>query len=76
MSELSLGERRTTTDAVSIDYVNWRGERRVRSVVVREFVFGTMPPWHPAPCWMIRATDVELGEDRMFAMSGLVGWSE
>jgi hypothetical protein len=61
---------------ITIDYINWRGERRKRQIVVCEFVFGTMMPWHPKPGWMVRAIDVEKGEERLFALTGIKEWIE
>lgn len=60
--------------AVTIDYTNWRGERRERRVVPREIWFG-LSPYHPDRCrWFLSALDTEMGEERSFAMDSIHSW--
>lgn len=60
---------------VRLDYTNHRGERRVRLVLPLSVYFGTTT-WHPEPCWLLRAVDVEKGEGRDFALARVHGWKE
>lgn len=52
---------------VKFYYQNWRGEKSLRIAVPVEIWFGTTE-WHPAPQWFLKATDVEKGEERDFAL--------
>lgn len=63
------------TKPVTIDYTNWRGERRKRQIVPqdRTMKFGKTE-WHPIPGWLFRALDCEDGKMKWFAMSGVHGW--
>lgn len=60
---------------VKIDYTNWRGERRVRTVRPVAFYFGEVS-WHPGRQWLMDAIDLERAEDgrRTFALSGIHSW--
>ena len=57
---------------VEFEYVNWRGERRLRRVIPRKIVFGVAPPFYTEAQWLLEAYDVEKGEDRTFAMKGII----
>lgn len=60
--------------AVVIDYTNWRGERRNRRVrPYPNLVFGPTE-WHPVPQWHLHARDLDLDEDRLFAMKDIHSW--
>ena len=50
-----------------IDYTNWRGERRIRVIQPLSVSFG-VTEHHSQPQWLLRAIDVEKGEERDFAM--------
>lgn len=62
---------------VTIDYTNWRGERRTRRIKPIRFYYGEVS-WHPGPQWLVDAIDLDRpdGDDRVrtFAMSGIHGW--
>lgn len=58
---------------VSIDYTNYRGERRARLIRPLSLYFGTTD-WHPTPQWLLHAVDCEKGEVRDFAMSSIHSW--
>lgn len=55
-----------------IDYTNWRGERRERTVTPISIVFGPTE-WHPEPQWLLEAIDSEKGL-RRFAMANIHSW--
>ena len=63
-------------NAVRIDYTNWRGERRMRTVEPLEFRLGEVS-WHPGRQWLMDAIDLERTDDdrrRTFALSGIHSW--
>lgn len=59
---------------VTIDYTNWRGERRTRNIKPVEIEWGATK-WHPVNQWLLRAKDMEDGQVKMFAMSEIHSWS-
>jgi predicted DNA-binding transcriptional regulator YafY len=59
---------------VYIDYTNHRGETRKRTIVPQRLFFGTMEPWHVDSQWLLHALDVEINEERTFAMAGVHSW--
>jgi hypothetical protein len=62
---------------VTIDYTNWRDERRTRQVVP---LVGTWrcatTEWHPRRGWLFDAIDLESGETKSFALAGVHAWTE
>lgn len=58
---------------ISFTYTNHRGEKRRRRVEPFAIFFGTEPPWHPQPGWLMKALDVESGELRTFAVENIEG---
>lgn len=61
---------------VTIDYTNWRGERRRRCIRPIRFYFGEVT-WHPGPQWLMDAIDLDRPDDdrqRTFALSGIHSW--
>ncbi len=67
--------------AASIDYTNWKGERRWRTIVPIRVEF-TATKWHPQPQWMLEAADLEdvgpdgYPRDKFFAMKDIHGFAE
>lgn len=61
------------SNAVKIDYTNWRGERRVRRVLPLNFNYRASE-WHNGEQWIMTAHDIEIDEQREFAMSGIHSW--
>lgn len=61
------------SDAVAVDYVNWKGTRRERRVLPLRFFFGSTE-FHPEPQWLFDCFDFECGENRTFALSGVKSW--
>ena len=59
---------------VMMDYTNWRGERAMRRIQPLDWRFGRSE-WHKDDQWLLRAVDVEKGEVREFAMSGVHSWN-
>ncbi len=62
------------TNRVSIEYTNWRGERRVREIIPLTLEFG-VNDWHPKPQYLLRAIDVETTTEKEFAMEGIHSWT-
>lgn len=48
-------------------YCNWRGKTALRTIIPIKLWYGSTK-WHPEKQWFIRATDVEKGEERDFAL--------
>lgn len=60
---------------VEIDYINYRGERRVRKIrpIAKSMIFGSNE-WHAMPQWLFDAVDVDTGLTKTFALSGIHSW--
>lgn len=58
------------TRFVDIDYTNWRGERRVRSIRPIRIEFGCNE-WHPEPQYLLIAHDEQSNSERAFAMENI-----
>lgn len=62
---------------VTIDYTNWRGERRIREIVplgnVRKADLDHA--YHPGK-WVFDAMCADTGEVRHFALEGIHSWQE
>jgi hypothetical protein len=59
--------------AAVIDYTNWRGERRTRTVLPTHFWYGKTE-YHPVEGQLMTAVDLDSGEMRTFALSGIHSW--
>lgn len=62
-----------TTQIVTIDYTNYRGERRQRQIEPLRMYFGANE-WHPEAQWLIEARDVEKNVTRSFALRSIHSW--
>lgn len=51
-----------------MEYRNWRGETSERTIIPERLWYG-VTQWHPVPCWLLSALDVEKGEMRDFALA-------
>ena len=66
---------------VTIDYTNWRGERRRRRIRPLRFYFGEVS-WHPGQQWLMDAVDLDRektdddNRTRTFTLSGVHSWSK
>jgi hypothetical protein len=60
---------------LTIDYTNWRGERRVRDILPLRIFFGSNE-WHKEPQWLLEAVDPEDGKTKTFAFAGIHGFGE
>lgn len=61
---------------VTIEYTNWRGERRRRRIRPLRFYFGEVT-WHPGQQWLMDAVDLDRTDDnrtRTFALAGVHSW--
>lgn len=59
--------------AVVIDYMNWRGERRERTIIPLGIAFENNE-WHPETQWVLNAVDLESGKLRCFALRDIFSW--
>lgn len=60
--------------AVVIDYTNYQGERRLRTVEPTRIWWG-VNDWHEdGPQWFLTANDLERGVSRDFAMKDIHSW--
>lgn len=69
-----LGGCESSYHPVKIDYVNWRGERYVRSVEPQSIWFGSTK-FHPEKQWLMKA----MGEDgalKDYAMKDIKSWNQ
>lgn len=66
LSQAEAGRR------VTLDYTNWRGERRKRNVQPICLSFGSNR-WHNEPQWILQAFDLDVAEVRGFALLGIHG---
>lgn len=58
-----------------IDYVNHRGVRAERHIVINKIHWGESE-WHPGPQWLAEAWDCTKGKARTFALAGVHGVRE
>lgn len=58
---------------VEIIYTNWKGVTATRSIQPIEIWFGTTD-YHPTAQWLLKALDIEKGEQRDFAMQDIQSW--
>lgn len=58
---------------VTIDYTNWKGNRRKRQVLPVEIVFAKTS-YHPEVQWLLVAWDIEDMEQRTFAIKDIHSW--
>lgn len=68
-SDLGLGA------VATVVYVNYRGEESVRHIIPYQnsLRYG-VSEWHKTPGYLLKVHDVDKGEDREFAMSGIKKW--
>ena len=56
-----------TPQPVTVTYTNWRDETADRKILPKGVWYGSTE-WHPEPQWLLRAVDVDKGENRDFAL--------
>ncbi|MGM9923873.1 MAG: hypothetical protein ACI35R_06450 [Bacillus sp. (in: firmicutes)] len=59
-----------SAEKIRFDYVNWKGVKSSRKVVVTSFLYG-ITEYHPEPQWLLDAYDLEKEEHRVFAMKDM-----
>lgn len=59
--------------AVTILYVNHRGERVYRRILPRSIRFAATE-WHPEPQWLLEALDLDRNVERSFALEWVLNW--
>jgi len=55
---------------LTFTYTNYSGATTIRRVLPVAIRFGTSP-WHPEPCWLLRARDLDADEEREFDMRNI-----
>lgn len=55
---------------LAFGYRNWRGKVAERRAEVLGIKWGATS-WHPEPGWLLRALDLDKGEERLFAMADM-----
>ncbi|SHY17596.1 Uncharacterized protein conserved in bacteria [Mycobacteroides abscessus subsp. abscessus] len=60
--------------SITIDYVNHRGERAIRSITPHRIWYGSTE-WHPEEQWLLEATDHDRQALRNYAISAIKQWS-
>jgi hypothetical protein len=60
---------------VEIDYTNWKGVRRIRTVRPIEMWWG-MTRYHLAPQFFVKAIDLETNDRCDFAMQDIHSWKQ
>jgi predicted DNA-binding transcriptional regulator YafY len=53
------------------EYTNWEGKTANRKVKPLEIWYGKTQ-WHPTEQWLLRAIDLEKGEERNFAVVDII----
>jgi hypothetical protein len=72
---ISVDDITTVKDQeVVIDYTNWRGERRLRTIIPTGAIDFADTQWHPTRQWLLQALDPEDGKVKMFALSDIHSW--
>ena len=64
-----------TEQTATIDYTNWRGERRQRRIVPCGIIFSSNK-WHPEPQWLLLAKDEGDATIKTFAMVNIHTWGQ
>ena len=62
-----------SNEEIPIDYTNWRGERRRRTVKPVSLSFGSTS-WHPEKQYLLRCLDPEDGREKDFAIKDIHDW--
>lgn len=73
-SGTSWNRRASQRPPAPIRYRNWRGEVRDRKIAPIRVFWGSAPPWHPDPCWLMEARDLDIGEIRTFKLADVLSW--
>jgi predicted DNA-binding transcriptional regulator YafY len=58
---------------VVIDYTNWRGERRERTIRPKALTWG-WSKYHTSNQWLLLAFDFDSRKDKEFAMLNIHNW--
>ena len=58
---------------VEIDYTNYKGIRRIRTIIPFKIKFCTSE-WHPEKQWILFATDIETKTLKQFAIKDIHSW--
>lgn len=61
-------------ESVTIDYTNYRGERRYYHIMPHRLHYGATS-YHPQPQWLLEAIDEDRRVERTFAMKDIHSWT-
>ena len=73
MSQRTISEKAEPAARVSIDYTNYKGERKIRIILPQMIWFGHTEH-HPEHQWILEAWDLEKNALRSFAMRDIHKW--
>jgi hypothetical protein len=65
----------TDTKTVVIDYTNWHGKRGNKRIRPTGIAFMSNE-YHPNPCWMLLAVDLDIMDDRTYPFKNIHSWGE
>jgi hypothetical protein len=65
--------RQFNSRVVTIDYTNWRGERRMRKICPESIAFDSTE-WHSTQQWLLHAIDMEDMKSKTFAIKDIHEW--
>jgi len=60
---------------VEIKYTNWKGKTSYRTIKPIELIFDSNQ-YHPKPCYLLRAFDIDKDDERTFAVQNIHSWKE
>ncbi|GJD41361.1 WYL domain-containing protein [Methylobacterium bullatum] len=70
----SPGDPVRSSEKVTLDYTNYRGERAIRTITPWGVEWGSTD-WHPEPGWLLTCYDHDKAACRTYALSGIHSWN-
>lgn len=64
-------DKKNSTPPLVFEYKNWQGETAVRRVQPIEIWYGSTK-WHSEEQWLLKAIDLDKGEERNFAVNDII----
>ena len=60
--------------ALRVSYLNWRGKRAIRTIVLRKIEF-KRTEYYPEEQWIMTVYDYDRKAEREYAMKNISGWN-
>lgn len=74
MASIPIPPELDRKQAVKIDYTNYKGERKIRTVIpIKLHWGGEGSKWHKGAQWLLDVYDLEKGAFRTYALFGIHG---